>query len=168
MVAAHRDDHLRPGARALTSLGAKLLASVVVAGAMLTMTLAIVAAGVLAARRRDGAWTDVAPLIGQSAIYLGGGMVTGVGFGMVVLASTPAIVALFALPIGWTAFASRPGPAPGGQPEKHRPAAGRRALAPTPEGRSRRARHPPTPRRCSAASPFSPCSRRRRPRVRTQ
>jgi ABC-2 type transport system permease protein len=45
-------------------------------------------------------------LIGQSAVYLGGGMLTGVAFGGVMLASAPAIVALFALPIAWTAVAS--------------------------------------------------------------
>ena len=33
-------------------------------------------------------------------------MVVGVAFGAVLLASTPAIVALFALPIAWTAVAS--------------------------------------------------------------
>jgi hypothetical protein len=33
-------------------------------------------------------------------------MITGVAFGLVVLASTPAIVALFALPIAWTAVGS--------------------------------------------------------------
>jgi len=45
-------------------------------------------------------------LIGQSAVFLTTGMVVGVAFGAVLLASTPAMVALFALPIGWTAVAS--------------------------------------------------------------
>jgi len=45
-------------------------------------------------------------LIGQSAVYVGGGMVTSVAFGAILLASAPAIVALFALPITWTAVAS--------------------------------------------------------------
>jgi hypothetical protein len=87
-------------------LGAKLLASVVLSVAMLVMAVGVVAAGVLVASPGDGAWSDVAPLIGQSAIYLTGGMLTGVAFGMVLLASAPAIVALFALPIAWTAVAS--------------------------------------------------------------
>jgi ABC-2 type transport system permease protein len=88
-------------------LGAKLIASLVLAVAMLGVSVAIVAAGVLVASPGvDGTWSDVAPLIGQSAIYLGGGMLTGVAFGMVLLASAPAIVALFALPIAWTAIAS--------------------------------------------------------------
>ena len=88
-------------------IGAKLVASLVLAVAMLAVSVAIVAAGVLVASPGvDGTWSDVAPLIGQSAVYLGGGMLTGVAFGMVVLASAPAIVALFALPIAWTAVAS--------------------------------------------------------------
>jgi ABC-2 type transport system permease protein len=88
-------------------IGAKLIASLVLAGGMLAMAVGVVAAGALVASPGgDGTWSDVAPLIGQSAVYLGGGMLTGVAFGMVVLASAPAIVALFALPIAWTAVAS--------------------------------------------------------------
>jgi hypothetical protein len=79
-------------------LGAKLVASLVLALGMLAMTVAVVAAGVLVASPGvEGTWSDVAPLIGQTAVYLGGGMLTGVAFGMVLLASAPAIVALFAL-----------------------------------------------------------------------
>jgi ABC-2 type transport system permease protein len=88
-------------------LGAKLVASVVLAVATLVMAVGVVAAGVLVASPGvDGTWSDVAPLIGQSAVYLGGGMLTGVAFGAILLASAPAIVALFALPITWTAVAS--------------------------------------------------------------
>jgi ABC-2 type transport system permease protein len=88
-------------------LGAKLIASLVLALAMLVLSVAIAAAGVLVASPGvDGAWSAFAPLIGQSAVYLTGGMVIGVAFGMVLLASAPAIVALFALPITWTAVAS--------------------------------------------------------------
>jgi ABC-2 type transport system permease protein len=88
-------------------LGAKLIASLVLAVAMLIMSVGIVAAGVLVASPGvDGTWSDAAPLIGQSAVYLTTGMIVGVAFGMVLLASAPAIVALFALPIAWTAVAS--------------------------------------------------------------
>jgi ABC-2 type transport system permease protein len=88
-------------------LGAKLVASLVLAVATLVMAVGVVAAGVLVASPGvDGTWSDVAPLIGQSAVYLGGGMLTGVAFGAILLASAPAIVALFALPITWTAVAS--------------------------------------------------------------
>ena len=54
----------------------------------------------------DGTWADVAPLIGQSAVFLTAGMVIGVAFGAILLASAPAIVALFALPIAWVAVVS--------------------------------------------------------------
>jgi ABC-2 type transport system permease protein len=88
-------------------LGAKLLASIVLALATLAISVAVVAAGVLVASPGvDGTWSDAATLTGQSAIYLTTGMVVGVAFGMVLLASAPAIVALFALPITWTAVAS--------------------------------------------------------------
>ena len=80
-------------------LGAKLIASLVLAVAMLAMSVAVVAAGVLVASPGvDGTWSDAAPLIGQSAVYLTAGMVIGVAFGAILLASAPAIVALFALP----------------------------------------------------------------------
>jgi len=88
-------------------LGAKLIASLVLAITTLVVCAGIVAAGVLVASPGvDGTWSDAGTLIGQSAVYLGGGMVTGVAFGAVLLASAPAIVALFALPIAWTAVAS--------------------------------------------------------------
>ncbi len=88
-------------------LGAKLVASLVLAVAMLAVTVGIVAAGVLVASpgvdgdlvRRRAADRPVGGLPD-------GGMLTGVAFGMVLLASAPAIVALFALPIAWTAVAS--------------------------------------------------------------
>jgi ABC-2 type transport system permease protein len=88
-------------------LGAKLIASIVLALATLVMSVAVVAAGVLVASPGvDGTWSDVATLIGQSAVYLTSGIVVGVAFGAVLLASAPAIVALSALPITWTAVAS--------------------------------------------------------------
>ena len=87
--------------------GAKLIASLVLALATLAMAVAVVAAGVLVASPGvAGTWSDAAPLIGQSAVFLTTGMVVGVAFGAILLASTPAIIALFALPIAWTAVAS--------------------------------------------------------------
>ena len=86
-------------------VGAKLLAAIVLSVATLAMVVGVVAAGVLVASP-DGAWAGAATLIGQTAVYLTGGMLTGVAFGMVLLASAPAIVALFALPIAWSALAS--------------------------------------------------------------
>ena len=88
-------------------LGAKLIASLVLACATLVMAVAVVAAGVLVASPgEEGTWSDAAALIGQSAVFLTTGMVVGVAFGAVLLASTPALIALFALPITWTAVAS--------------------------------------------------------------
>jgi hypothetical protein len=88
-------------------VGAKLVASLVLALAMLVMSVAVVAAGVLLASPGvEGTWSDAGTLIGQSAVYLTTGMVIGVAFGAILLASAPAIVALFALPIAWTALAS--------------------------------------------------------------
>jgi ABC-2 type transport system permease protein len=84
-------------------LGAKLIASIALALATLVMSVTVVAAGVAAV---DGTWSDAGTLIGQSAVYLTTGMVIGVAFGTILLASAPAIVALFALPITWTAVAS--------------------------------------------------------------
>src|SRR5215212_5096893 len=88
-------------------LGAKLIASLLLAGGMLVMSVAVTAAGVLLASPGvDGTWSDLAPLIGQSAVYLTAGMVTGVAFGAILLASAPAIVVLFTLPTTWAAVAS--------------------------------------------------------------
>jgi ABC-2 type transport system permease protein len=88
-------------------LVAKLLASIVLALAALAVCLVIVVAGVLvAAPGVDGTWSSVAPMIGQSAVYLTASMVTGVAFGALLLASAPAIVANFALPTAWVALGS--------------------------------------------------------------
>jgi hypothetical protein len=88
-------------------LGAKLVASLILAVTMLAVTVGIVAAGVLVASPGvDGVWSDAGTLIAQSVVYLTSGIVIGVAFGMVLLASAPAIVALFALPIAWTAVAT--------------------------------------------------------------
>ena len=88
-------------------LGAKVIASVALTVAMLAMCAAVVATGVLVASPPvDGTWSDTGTLIAQTAVYLAGGILTGVAFGAAILASAPAIVALFALPIAWTALAS--------------------------------------------------------------
>ena len=88
-------------------LGAKLIASLVLAVEILVMSVAVVAAGVLVASPGVyGTWSDAAPLIGQSAVYLTAGMITGVAFGAILLASAPAIVVLFALPMAWMAVVS--------------------------------------------------------------
>ena len=88
-------------------LGAKLLASMVLALSMLVMSVGVIAAGVLVASPGvDGTWSDAATLIAQSGVYLTAGMLVGVAFGMVLLASAPAIVVLFSLPTLGSALAS--------------------------------------------------------------
>jgi ABC-type transport system involved in multi-copper enzyme maturation permease subunit len=88
-------------------LRAKLLASMVLALSMLVMSVCVIAAGVLVASPGvDGTWSDAATLIAQSAVYLMTGMLVGVAFGMVLLASAPAIVVLFSLPTLGLALAS--------------------------------------------------------------
>src|SRR3954467_11076664 len=60
-------------------LGAKLLASLVLALAALVTAVAVVAAGVLVASPSvEGTWSAAAALIGQSAVFLTTGMVVGV------------------------------------------------------------------------------------------
>ena len=90
-------------------LGAKLIASLLLATAMLAISVAIVAAGVLVSSPGvEGTWSVAAPLIGQSAVYLTTGMVVGVAFGAMLLSAAPAIVLRFALPTAWMAVLSLP------------------------------------------------------------
>ena len=88
-------------------LATKLIASLILALAMLVMSVTVAAAAVLIASPDvDGTWAHLAPLIAQSALYLTTGMAIGVAFGAILLASTPAIVALVTLPVSWAALAS--------------------------------------------------------------
>jgi ABC-type transport system involved in multi-copper enzyme maturation permease subunit len=88
-------------------LGAKIIASLALCLAMLAVCVVVVAAGVLVSSPPvDAPWADAGTLIAQTAVYLIGGILTGVAFGAAILASAPAIVALFAAPITWTAVAS--------------------------------------------------------------
>ena len=87
--------------------GSKLIASLILALAMLVLSVASTAAAVLVTSPGvDGTWSHLAPLIAQSAVYLTAGMVIGVAFGAILLASTPAIVALVTVPTAWAALAS--------------------------------------------------------------
>jgi ABC-2 type transport system permease protein len=90
-------------------LGAKLIASLLLAAAMLAMCVAVVAAGVLVSSPGvEGTWSDAAPLIGQSAVNLTAGMIVGLALGAILLAPAPAIVLLFALPVSFFALLSLP------------------------------------------------------------
>ena len=90
-------------------LGAKLIASLLLAVAMLAMSVAVVAAGVFVSSPGvEGTCSEAVPLIGQSAVYLTTGTAVGVAFGAMLLASTPAIVLRFALPTASMAVLSLP------------------------------------------------------------
>jgi len=90
-------------------LGAKLIASLLLAPAMLGAVVAVVAAGVLVSSPGvEGTWSDAAPLIGQSAVNLTAGMVVGVALGAILLAPTPAIAVLLVLPTALWAVLSLP------------------------------------------------------------
>ena len=90
-------------------LGAKLIASLLLAPAMLAAVVAVVAAGVLVSSPGvEGTWSDAAPLIGQSAVNLTAGMVVGVALGAILLAPTPAIAVLLVLPTALWAVLSLP------------------------------------------------------------
>jgi ABC-type transport system involved in multi-copper enzyme maturation permease subunit len=91
-------------------LVAKLIASLVLAVAALAMSIAVISAGVLVSSPGvEATWSDVAPLIGQSAVYLTAGVVMGVALGALLLAPAPAIVLRFVLPTAWMAVVSLPG-----------------------------------------------------------
>jgi ABC-2 type transport system permease protein len=88
-------------------LAAKLIASLLLAIAMLGVSVAIVAFGVLVSSPGgEGTWSDAVPLIGQSAVNLTTGMLVGLGFGAILMAAAPAIVLIFALPTALMAVVS--------------------------------------------------------------
>lgn len=90
-------------------LGAKLIASLLLAVAMLTIVVAVVAAAVFVSSPGvEGTWSDAAPLVGQSAVNLTAGMVVGLALGAALRAPAPAIVLLLVLPTTWLAVLSLP------------------------------------------------------------
>lgn len=88
-------------------LAAKLLASVVLAADALLLCLVLSALGTaLAGADIESTWSYSLALLGQAAVYLVTAMITGVAFGAALLASAPAIVVYFALPLAWAALVS--------------------------------------------------------------
>lgn len=88
-------------------LVAKLLAGVVLGVVSLLLSLAVAApATALAGAGLDGAWSYSPALLGQAAVYLVTGMITGVAFGAALLASAPAIVVYFTAPFALAAVVS--------------------------------------------------------------
>jgi ABC-2 type transport system permease protein len=85
----------------------KLADYLVAEGVVTDISIATIAAGVaLTSSGTPSAWSDIAPMIGQAAVYLTTGMIGGVAFGAILRESAPAIVVLFTLPIAWAAAGS--------------------------------------------------------------
>ena len=86
-------------------LAAKLLAGL--AWSAVAFALAIVAAAVAAAVANvDGVWDVPAGLVLQDALYVVIQVLGGIAFGAALLASAPAIVLYFVLPISWAIVGS--------------------------------------------------------------
>ena len=83
-------------------LAAKLLASVVLSLVALVLCIVVAIAGTaVAAPGIDHTWALPVGLLGQHVASLGTGMISGVALGAALLASAPAIVCQFALPLAW-------------------------------------------------------------------
>ena len=83
-------------------LAAKLLASVVLSLIALGLCVVVAVVGTaLAAPGLADTWSLSAALWGQNVVSLATGMIGGVALGAALLASAPAIVLSFVLPIGW-------------------------------------------------------------------
>lgn len=82
-------------------LAAKLGAGIVLAVAAFLLCLAVAAVTVALAGPEEDAWSIPAGLLLQDLLALATGMATGIGFGAALLASAPAIVLYFALPMAY-------------------------------------------------------------------
>jgi ABC-2 type transport system permease protein len=90
-------------------IAAKLLACVVLSMIALVVCLPIAAIGTaIAAPDVADVWALPVGLLGQTALSLVTGMITGAAFGAALLSSAPAIVLSFVLPLGWAAVGSIP------------------------------------------------------------
>jgi hypothetical protein len=88
-------------------LAAKLAAGVVLSLAALQICIAVSLVGTaIADPGVADTWSLPAGMLGQTAIYVVTGMISGIAFGAMLLASAPAIVLYFVLPIAWTALGS--------------------------------------------------------------
>ncbi len=83
-------------------IAAKLLASVVLSLVALVLCVVVALVGTaLVAPGLDHTWALPVGLLGQHVVSLGTGMISGVALGAALLASAPAIVCQFALPLAW-------------------------------------------------------------------
>ena len=108
VVPAHRDDHLRAGPGALARPRRQAAREPHPHRRRCSSwPSTVVAAGVLVASPGvDGTWSDAAPLIGQSAVYLAAGCSRASRSARSCSPQRPPSSTLFALPIAWTAIAS--------------------------------------------------------------
>lgn len=90
-------------------VAAKLLAGVALslAALVICLVLAVIGTAVSGSGAED-TWALPAELLGQTVVYLATGMAIGIGFGAVLLASAPAIVLYFLLPILWSGLGAIP------------------------------------------------------------
>ena len=83
-------------------VAAKLLASVVLSLVALALCIVVAVIGTaIASPAIENAWALPVGLLGQHVVSLGTGMISGVALGAALLASAPAIVCQFALPLAW-------------------------------------------------------------------
>jgi ABC-2 type transport system permease protein len=86
-------------------LAAKALAGVTLSGVALVIALALGALATLIAQPGvDGTWSLSAEMLGQVSLYVTASMLMGIGFGVMLLSSAPAIVLYLGMPIGFTAI----------------------------------------------------------------
>jgi len=85
-------------------LVAKILASLVLALAAMVVALVVSTLATAMNPAATDAWHLDLGLLGQSVLYTCISMLFGVGLGAAILLSAPAIVALFVLPLAWTAI----------------------------------------------------------------
>jgi ABC-2 type transport system permease protein len=90
-------------------LVAKLLAALALSAiAFQLCTIVALVATAVAGADGDATWSMSAGLLGQAAFTVAVSMLGGVAFGMVLLASAPAIVLYYLLPTAWGALGSIP------------------------------------------------------------
>jgi ABC-2 type transport system permease protein len=90
-------------------LAAKALAGVALASVALMSALVLGALGTAVAQPDvNGTWSLSPEFLGQVALYVTASMLMGVGFGVLLLSSAPAIVLYFGMPIGFSAIGAIP------------------------------------------------------------
>lgn len=90
-------------------LAGKVFAGVALASAALVVSLGLGALGTAIAQPGvDGTWSLSPEMLGQVALYVTASMLMGIGFGVLLLSSAPAIVLYFIMPIALSAIGAIP------------------------------------------------------------